>query len=350
MFYDLTLLKDGAFIMCEDASEYDENVPVVDNGGAVVAQAKEMAQENPAYDPVQKLYFKMGKYYDMIKSLYSYPLNLNDPQEAFESLNSVSNMATEIINKIRMCEVKLTNMVIAFDKYKFKDEPAMLNLGMLVKNKEAIAQAGFNRFEYNVTSFFMYTPYNVSKLLAYLKLHEYGSKNLPISIDTIIGVADWDKGEVDIYNDTTQLFDVMFDDVRRMRAERHKTHSIKLSKLIDNTYQATAYHIHSHGVQHHRSIDYYASTMKGVIKGSSHVLRNITVSIGELQCDLLNSNDTDLSAKYSTVLKNAIIALTDLFYVAMIDLNTKAYTAKEHMDKRTCLEEYINNIKAALRT
>ena len=35
MFLDFTLTKGGAFVYCEDASEYDENLPAPQNAEAV---------------------------------------------------------------------------------------------------------------------------------------------------------------------------------------------------------------------------------------------------------------------------------------------------------------------------
>ena len=50
MFYNQTLLKDGAFIVCEDASEYDEMVPAPD-----VTPVQQALKEEKGYDPVNQM-------------------------------------------------------------------------------------------------------------------------------------------------------------------------------------------------------------------------------------------------------------------------------------------------------
>ena len=43
MFLDFTLTKGGAFVYCEDASEYDENLPAPQNAEAVQAVQEKLA-------------------------------------------------------------------------------------------------------------------------------------------------------------------------------------------------------------------------------------------------------------------------------------------------------------------
>ena len=127
MFYNQTLLKDGAFIMCEDASEYDENVPAQD-----VAPVQQALKEEKGYDPVLKIYNKMRPYYERIKTFYSYMTPPEDIRSMVVNLEQLSDFASEIVDKLRICEVKMSAMHHAANHDEFTLEPIIQNLGIIL--------------------------------------------------------------------------------------------------------------------------------------------------------------------------------------------------------------------------
>jgi hypothetical protein len=74
------------------------------------------------------------------------------------------------------------------------------------------------------------------------------------------------------------------------------------------------------------------------------------VSLNELIIEAPDIEYAEARMRYVDVVRNAIVAIMDLFYVGMIDLSCKAYQVKRCMDIRNCYEDYVRSIKSELKT
>jgi hypothetical protein len=91
-------------------------------------------------------------------------------------------------------------------------------------------------------------------------------------------------------------------------------------------------------------------TKHAFIKHLSRQLRYIKVSINDLVMDAPEMEYDEARIKYIDIVRNAIVAIMDMFYVGMIDLSNKAYQVKRCMDMRYCYEDYVRSIKSELKT
>lgn len=336
MFYNQTLLKDGAFIMCEDASEYDEIVPSPD-----VTPVQQALKEEKGYDPVLKIYNKMRPYYERIKTFYSYMTPPEDVRTMVVNLEQLSDFASEIVDKLRICEVKMSAMHHAADHDEFTLEPIVQNLGIINKNKNELIRRGYSEVGCNITSLDLISDYQIDKLVNVIDTLGYGKK-VTISIDQLADICRWDTNDIlNAFNTLEELFDALFDDTTRIRMERASIVSRHINDVISSVYA-----INSIEKPCRREIE----TKHMFIKHASRQLRYIKVSLNELIIDAPDMEYAEARMRYVDVVRNAIVAIMDLFYVGMIDLSCKAYQVKRCMDVRNCYEDYVRSIKSELKT
>lgn len=339
MFYNQTLLKDGAFMICEDASEYDENVPAQD-----IAPVQEALKENKTYDPVMKIYTKLRPYYEKAKSFYSYMTPPADVGGMVTNLEVLSDFATDFIDKLRMCEVKMSAMHHATSHTEFMIEPIIQNLGIISKNKNELIKRGYGDITCSVYMNDIINEYNVSKLINIIDLLGYGKK-VTVSIDQVASISRWDaSNNLSIYSSMEELFDALFNDSIRIKMERMAVRTMDLRSVIDDAYVDNACRPDRPEFLNHRD------TKHAFICIASRYLRAIKISLNELIIDAPELEYEQAKVRYIDVVRNAIVALMDLFYVAMLDLHSKAYEIKMNMSIRNCYEDYVRSIRAELKT
>lgn len=336
MFYNQTLLKDGAFIMCEDASEYDENVPAPD-----VTPVQEELKEHSAYDPVVKIFHKMKPYYEKVKTFYAYMTPPENVRDMVVNLEQLSDFASELVDKLRICEVKMSAMQHAADHDEFTLEPIIQNLGIINKNKNELIRRGYSEVGCNITSLDLISDYQIDKLVNVIDTLGYGKK-VTISIDQLADICRWDTNDtLNAFNTLEELFDALFDDTTRIRMERTSIASRHINDVINSVYSINSIEKPCRPV---------IETKHTFIRHLSRQLRYIKVSINDLVMDAPEMEYDEARIKYIDIVRNAIVAIMDMFYVGMIDLSNKAYQVKRCMDMRYCYEDYVRSIKSELKT
>ena len=336
MFYNQTLLKDGAFIVCEDASEYDENMPMQD-----VAPVQQTLKEEKAYDPVIKIYNKMRPYYEKAKTFYSYMTPPEDVRSMVVNLEQLSDFASEIVDKLRICEVKMSAMQHAADHDEFTLEPIIQNLGIINKNKNELIRRGYSEVGCNITFLDLISDYQIDKLVNVIDTLGYGKK-VTISIDQLADICRWDTNDtLNAFNTLEELFNALFDDATRIRMERTSIASRHINDVINSVYSINSIEKPCRPV---------IETKHAFIKHLSRQLRYIKVSINDLVMDAPEIEYDEARIKYIDIVRNAIVAIMDMFYVGMIDLSNKAYQVKRCMDMRYRYEDYVRSIKSELKT
>ena len=338
MFYNQTLLKDGAFMMCEDASEYDENVPAQD-----VTPVQQALKEDNTYDPVSKIYHKLQPYYVRAKSFYSYMTPPATVQEMVVNLEKLSSFATDLIDKLRMCEVKMSAMHHATSHESFTIEPIAQNLGILIKNKNELIKRGLGEIICSLSTNDIINEWDTSKVISLIELLGYGKK-VTISIDQVASIARWDMSSniINAYSSMEELFDALFTDELRARMERQWLRNMNITNVIEDAYSSQAY------VEKPARME--KDSKHVFICVASRYLRQIKISLNDMIIDAPEMEYEEAKMKYIDIVRNVIVALMDLFYVAMLDLHAKAYCVKNAMDIRNCYEDYVRSVKSELKT
>ena len=346
VFYNQTLLKDGAFMVCESASEYDENVPAPDHDEEIKVQlVKE--QEEHAYDPVMKLFYKMRPYYERLKELSNTEVPA-DETIMVSTVEEISTFASDLFDKLRMCEVKLSAMHHAVNHDRFIFEPVLNNLGMLVQNKSDLVQAGCYEVTINSTIMKCLYAYHIAKLAAIIESYVYGYKKVTIDINTLKSVTRYDDDELfNSFNSIVDIFDFLFDDSKRIRRERTNTRSVPISELIDGCYEVERdeiLHDRPDFCKADKNVKHY------LINFASKQLRAIKVSLGDFVINAPEYTASDqLRVKFVDVTRDALVAMFDVFYLFMFDLSYKAYSVHERMAIRDGYNSFVNQVKETLK-
>ena len=341
MFYNQTLLKDGAFIVCEDASEYDPNV--VAPNTAPVAQA---LVEEKGYDPVLKIYSKLKPYYIKAKSFYEMMTPPVDKREMVVNLEALSDFSSELIDKLRKCEVKLSAMSHACSHLGFELEPILNNLGMIIQNRDELTRKGLGTINVSYTTNHLIAIYRMKALTGMLDDLGFGVKKVTISIDQLATLAKWDyENQLSSYNSIQELFDSLYDDTIRIRMEQNKYQSISISNMIDMAYDASSHEMND-------STPHIGETESkhALIQFASKQLRRIKITLNNMIMNAPEMNYEEAKFMYIDIVRNTIVALLDLIYLFTIDLHTKAYMVKEMMDRRNCYDDYVRSVKSELKT
>ena len=335
MYYNQTLLKDGAFMICEDASEYDENVSAQD-----VTPVQQALKADVTYDPVMKVYNKLRPYYEKAKSFYGYMTPPTEVRDMVVNLENLSDFATELVDKLRICEVKMSAMYHAVQHREFITEPIIQNLRIITKNKNELIKRGLGDLTCAPVVNDIINDYTSNKLISLVDLLGYGKK-VTLSIDQIASVSRWDLStNIDVYSSTEELFDALFDDNIRMRMEKPILRTMSIANIIDDVY----------AVDCSRPAHVECDTKHAFIRVASRHLRAIKISLNELMIDAPELEYDEAKARYIDVVRNVLVALMDLLYVAMLDLHAKAYEVKSAMDIRSCYENYVHSVMTEFKT
>lgn len=342
MFYNQTLLKEGAFIVCEDSSEYDENVPV--NPEVIPAVRKELedVSDHSHYDPVRKIYHKLKPYYENAKSYYQMMTPPQDVKTMVANTDSLSQFASELIDKLRTCEVKMDAMHHATEHRSFFLEPIVQNLGLLARNKENLIREGYSNISLRTQRLDFLYSYKIKMMVGALDSMGFG-KSVTMTMAEFSNITRFEDNSIfAAYDSLEQMFDALFNDEVRTRMERENISDMTIGDVIACGYEATAHE--------HETMPYNESAKHELIKFASRQLRMVKIALNNFIIESPEYEYEEARAKYVEIMRCSIVALMDVFYVFMIDLHCKAYQVREAMDTRTCYNTFIENVKHVLRT
>ena len=123
--------------------------------------------------------------------------------------------------------------------------------------------------------------------------------------------------------------------------ERPWTRSMDILSIIDSAYNCNNSFV---------PMRHECDTKHAFIKIASRHLRMIKISLNDLIVIAPDLEYDEARLRYIDVVRNVIVALMDLFYIAMLDLHSKAYEVKIAMDTRNCYEDYVRSVKSELKT
>ena len=144
MFLDFTLTKGGAFVYCEDASEYDENLPAQQNPEEVQVVQKELANSTLGYGAVKKVQVKTLPIYQKLNELFS--MVKEEPVDSQDDLNQINALrayASPMFDEIRSIVGKSYGLRMAVN-HAWSMMPVITNMGKLVANQQLLIRSRCN--------------------------------------------------------------------------------------------------------------------------------------------------------------------------------------------------------------
>lgn len=144
MFLDFTLTKGGAFVYCEDASEYDENLPAPQNPEAVQAVQKELANSTLGYGAVKKVQVKTLPIYQKLNELFRMVgEEPTDSQETINQINALRAYASPMFDELRAIVGKSYGLRMAVNRA-WSLMPVINNMRRLVANQQLLMRSRCN--------------------------------------------------------------------------------------------------------------------------------------------------------------------------------------------------------------
>lgn len=153
MFLDFTLTKGGAFVYCEDASEYDENLPAPRNPEAVQTAQKELADSTLGYGAVKKVQVKTLPIYQKLNELFRMVgEEPTDSQDALSQINALRVYASPMFDELRTIVGKSYGLRMAVN-HAWSMMPVINSMRRLVANQQLLMRSRCNtlsmEFHYN---------------------------------------------------------------------------------------------------------------------------------------------------------------------------------------------------------
>ena len=264
-----------------------------------------------------------------------------DVRSMVVNLEQLSDFASEFVDKLRLCEVKMSAMHHATRHDEFTLEPIIQNLGIILKNKNELIRRGYGEISRSFTTLDIIGDYHIGSLIGVIDMLSYGKK-VTISIDQVASICQWMPNDtLSAFTSMEELFTALFDDATRIKMEKSNINSISLNNVIDDVYRISS---------DDRPMLHKCETKHTFIRLAARHLRNIKISLNELIIDAPDLEYDVAKVRYIDVVRNAIVALMDLFYVGMLDLHCKAYDVKIALDQRNCYDDYVRSIKSELKT
>lgn len=153
MFLDFTLTKNGSFVYCEDASDYDENLPVQQNPEEVQAVQQELSNAALGYGMVKKVQVKTLPIYqklnEILRNVSEEPTDL---QDTVSQVNELKSFAGQMFDDLRMVIGKAYGVRASVD-HAWSMLPVINSMKVLVNNQHLIVRSKYNsltmQFQYN---------------------------------------------------------------------------------------------------------------------------------------------------------------------------------------------------------
>lgn len=341
MFTNLSLLKDGAFMMCESVAEFDPNMPDPNTPEVLEQVKRELAPQVETYDPVNKLIRKMRPLYERVIAAGQINLEPESAEVAMGDLETVSTLASDVADAVRTCLTKMMaiyKLTADSEGNRWIYEEFNNNLGFFMKNRKAIKSDGRDTFHYEADMMELFDQYDAMRVLhlratAYPNLPDY-----PISLNDFMVANPYmgDSGVLDRFESVTDIFNcILLDDERRIRIENSAIVNSNLDELF---YNATSHNdcVHVRGER---------DSMAHLIRYISKYLRQIKICAYELQCGVMDHQDTVQIAEYHKCMRSMISGTMDMFYIPMFFMLHLAYRLRRSIACRNAVTNYVTQVK-----
>lgn len=144
MFLDFTLTKGGAFVYCEDASEYDENLPAPQNAEAVQAVQEKLATTPLGYGSVKKVQVKTLPIYQKLNELFRMVgEEPTDSQDAMRQIHMLRSYVSPMFDELRGIVGKSYGLRMAVN-HAWSMMPVINNMRRLVANQQLLMRSRCN--------------------------------------------------------------------------------------------------------------------------------------------------------------------------------------------------------------
>lgn len=153
MFLDFTLTKGGSFVYCEDASDYDENLPMQQNPEEVQAVQQELSTSTLGYGMVKKVQVKTLAIYQKINELFNeVKEEPASPQDIVLRIDKLKSFTSTMFNELRMISGKAYGVRTSVS-HEWSMQPVINNMNKLATNRHIIEQSKYStlsmQFQYN---------------------------------------------------------------------------------------------------------------------------------------------------------------------------------------------------------
>lgn len=353
MFYDISLCPGGAFMMHESAAEYDPNmVRRVPEVAPQTVNALKVELSNPSCDPVHKLINKTRPIYEKIQILGRLDLEPNNIQSAISDLETVSKMASEVAEEMRL---RLVKQAALFDlmenaQYDWHGEAITANMKTLMLNKARINQMGYSRCVAEYNELRQVTAYNVQTMLSAYIAMTPELPDYPFDMDRMRDSykSGYAEGLLDCFASTLDMFRCIYEDYDRLiRLEVPNSQTTDLNDLLNN---ATWRHT-DRLCNERRTIcsdeRYFYSSLVAHI---SHILRKVKRGCYEMSCELMEPDAMLDRECYHKRMRSLISGVYDIFYLSMIWLFSNAYRLRRYIAMRDAVTRYVETTLKALNS
>ena len=148
LYPPITLRRDGAFMLCEDASEFDTNYDAP-QAPAEVAKV-EIVQLMAEKDPLDKFADKMSVLYDQIvEPMMNMDFSFDNPRQAIDACEKLSSDTSTIFNVMRIKLTKFAGIVCGGLTEDLAKESFNSHAGLFMKNAAMIKQQGIESYAVN---------------------------------------------------------------------------------------------------------------------------------------------------------------------------------------------------------
>lgn len=232
MFLDFTLTKGGAFVFCEDASEYDENLPMQQNPEEVQVVQKELANSTLGYGAVKKVQVKTLPIYQKLNELFRMvgeePTN---SQDTLNQINALRTYASLMFDELRTIAGKSYGLRMAVN-HSWSMMPVINNMGKLVANQQLLIRSRCNTLSMTFQYSGLATIHDISGYIHELLIS--ADQDFAIMSDRSFG----DKMQMfDSWRELLEVFyssDIPEEDPRLVSL---RTHSSDLADIIEQAYR-----------------------------------------------------------------------------------------------------------------
>ena len=162
MFLDFTLTKGGAFVYCEDASEYDENLPAPQNPEAVQTVRERLANTPLGYGAVKNVQVETLPIYQKLNELFRMVgEEPADSQEVPRQIHALRSYASLMFDELRAIVGKYYGLRMAVN-HAWSMMPVINDMRRLVANQQLLMRSRCNSLSMTFQYSGLATSYDIS--------------------------------------------------------------------------------------------------------------------------------------------------------------------------------------------
>jgi len=343
--FNLSLCPGGAFMMHEDASEYDQNVAPKE----VSAETRAAAVANSmSRDPVIDLITATKPYYEMIKVLEEINLEPIDNVEAVRDLGVISATASDIAEMLRrnLIRRRAESEYMNTNNVGWLYDSFLTNAGVLLRNKDYIVNAGYGKYTLTsrqLSDAIMLWPIS-RMIMSYLSINTR-MPEYPLNIRSLDTYAGKEEPVLRRFSSLSDFFNCIYYDIERLyRLENEQRRTGDLLELFDNVaWRSNRPTAVADGALGDPVI--YPTFISWI----SERLRDIKQTSYAMQCDVLDDDVLLKREQYHKSTRAMISTVYDMFTLGMLFLITSAYEIRAMIDYRQCIDTYIAGILEKIR-